>query len=116
MNSRYRVHVALQSSVDSNSLGILRLSNNELTHSSIYYQLAICLAVIYRFALEHQPSDCYTRRGRAAQWSARNGFGKRAAVGVYYEQLQANVMPLSVEDGKPQIVEVGVKVKRRTRC
>ena len=116
MNSRYRVHVALQGSVDSNSLGILCLSNNESTHSSIYYQLAICLAVICWFALGHQPSDCYTKKGRAAQWGARNGFGECAAVDVYQEQLQANVVPLSVENGKPQIVEVGVKAKRRTRC
>ena len=113
MNTRHCVHFASQGSVGSDSLALLRLMNNELTRTNIYHQLAIYLAVICWFALGHQPSDCYTRKGRAAQWSARNGFGERAAVGVYYEQLRVNVMLLSVEDGKPQIVEVDVKSKRR---
>ena len=112
MNTRHCVYFASQGSVDPNSLGILRLSNNESMHSSTYYQLVICIAVIYWFVLGHQPSDCYTRKGRAAQWGARHSFGECAAVGVYYEQLQANVAPLSVENGKPQIVEVGVKAKK----
>ena len=113
MNTRHCVHFASQGSVGSDSLALLRLSNNESTHSSIYYQLAICLAVICWFALGHQSSDCYTKKGRAAHRNVHNGFGERAAVGVYYEQLQVNVVPLSVEDGKPQIVEVDVKSKRR---
>ena len=116
MNTRPCVHFASQGSVGSDSLALLRLINNELTRTNIYHQLAIRSAVICWFLLGHHPSDCYTRKGRAAHRNVRNGFGERAAVGVYYDQLRANAVPLSVKDGKPHIVEVGVKSKRRTRC
>ena len=113
MNTRHCVHFASQGSVGSDSLALLRLINNELTRTNIYQQLAICSAVICWFVLGHHPPDCYTRKGRAAHRNVHNGFGERAPVGVYYDQLRVNVVPLSVEDGKPQIVEVSVKSKRR---
>ena len=116
MNTPHCVHFASQGSVGSDALALLRLINNELTPTSIYHQLAICIAVICWFVLGHYPPDCYTRTGYAGHSDIRNGFGERAAVGVYDNQLRVNAVPLSVEDGKPQIIEVGVKSKRRTRC
>ena len=63
MNTRHCVHFASQGSVGSDSLALLRLSNNELTSISTYYRLAVNNGVVCWFVLGHQQPDYYTKEG-----------------------------------------------------
>ena len=111
MNTRDRVHFALQSSVCLNSLSILRLDNNELMCVGAYYRLAINNAVVRRFVLRHQQPDCYRRKGGAVHPDNCSVFGKRVAVGIYFYRLRSDGVLLPMEDSNPQIVEVCLKSK-----
>lgn len=113
MNTRHCVHFASQGSVGSDSLALLRLSNNELTSISTYYRLAVNNGVVCWFVLGHQQPDYYTRKGRAVHREEHDGFGKRVAVGTHFYQLRVDEASLPAEDGIPPAVEVGIKMKKK---
>ena len=112
MNTRHCVNFASQGSVGSNSLAIFCLSLDEPMNTSIYHQLAICIAAICWFVLGYRPPDDNIGTGRTAQRDACNDYGKSTAEDACFHPLRADAMPFPIEDGKPQIVEVGVKSER----
>ncbi len=116
MNTRHCVSFVSQGAISSNSLRFSCLRNNELTSTSSYHRLAICIAVICWLVLRHHLPDDYTGKGYAVHRDDRNGIGRRDTAGVNHYQLRANTVPFPKINGKPQKVEVGVKSKRITRC
>lgn len=116
MNTRHCVNFASQSSISSDTLAFLCLRNNASTSTSIYHRLATCIAVICWLVLGYHLPDDYTGKGRAVHRNNRNSFGKRDAAGVNHYQPRANTVPFPKTNGKPQIIEDGVKSKRITRC
>ncbi len=112
MNIRDRVHLASQDSLCLNSLAVSRLNHNELNIGT-YSRPVINNGVGHRFVLGCQQPDCFKGRGHAGHVDESNGFGKRAVGGVHFHRLQADVVPLPTEDGKPRTVEVGVKIEKQ---
>ena len=109
MNIRARVHFASQDYVGLNSLAILRLDNNELTSIGTCYRLATTNDVGRRFVLGCQKPGCYRGKGRAGSGNNSNGLRKRVAV----DQLRVSAEHVPVEDGNPQMVEVGIKIEKK---
>lgn len=112
MNIRDRVHLASQDSLCLNPLAILRLDNNALKRIGTDSRPVINNGVGHRFVLGCQQPDCYKGWGHAGHVDESNGLGKRAVGGVHFHRLQADVVPLPAEDGKPRTVEVGVKIEK----
>ena len=113
MNIRDRVHLAPQDSLCLNSLAVSRLNHNELKHIGTYYRPAINNGVGSGFVLGGQQPDCYKGRGHAGHADASDGFRKRVVGGIHFYHLQADEVPLPAKDGKPRIVEVGVKIQKK---
>ena len=113
MNIRDRVHLASQDSLCLNSLAVSRPNHNESKRIGTYSRPVINNGVGHWFVLGCQQPECYKGRGHAGHVDESNGFGKRAVGGVYFHPLQADVVPLPMEDGKPRTVEVGVKIEKQ---
>ena len=48
--------------------------------------------VVRRLELGYQSSGYYTNRGQSAHWDGLNDFGERVASGVYFYQLQGDIV------------------------
>ena len=90
MNPLHSVNFVSQGSVGSNALALLCLNIDEPSNTSIYHQLAICIAAICWFMLGYQPPDDYMGKGRVSQRDACNAFGKCNAASPCFHPLRAN--------------------------